>query len=337
MTTITTCYIDVEFEAPAAQVGNYQFTIFWGVQGVVPQYPNQEVINLTPGGAHVWTVEVPCPVNCDPVIYEGYIDGCEANDVPFTIFVSDGQNTPPGEEDCYKATWECVSSPLDEVVVDSAGAGYTINDVITISGGGGSGATAEIAVVNGTGGLNDITLLTSGSGYTSLPTITVSSTTGVNGTLVGLLSPCPTLEKGFCGTNTDPTESINVILQHGTQFSECTTVANYNAKKAALTPAEVERFGLTNATGLQPINCFCEICKRATVQSDFNAKDTVIAFNACTNSVVDPSLPAGSLIFATLLSGQTLVLPCQVADCDTITDMSQQVPAMVVSGSIDCS
>ena len=336
MSITTTCYIDVEFNAPPAQVGNFQFTVFWGVQGVVPQYPNSEVINVPSGGAHVWTVEVPCPINCDPVIYEGYIDGCEANDVPFTIFVTDGQDTPPGEEDCYKATWECVSSPLDNLVVASAGAGYTVNDVITISGGGGSGATAEIAVVTLAGGLNVINLLTPGSGYTSLPTITVSSTTGTNGTLVTSLAPCPTLDKGFCGTNTDPAQPIAVTLQHGTQFSECTTIADYNIKKDALTPAEIERFGLTNKTGLQPINCFCEPCKRATVTSDINAKDTVIAFNACANSAVDPLIPAGSLIFITLLSGQVLSTPCQVADCDTITDIAQEVPAMVVSNCINC-
>lgn len=56
--------------------------------------------------------------------------------------------------------------------VNLGGTGYTVAPAVTISGGGGSGATAQ-ANISG-GAVTGITVLTPGSGYSSAPTVTVA-------------------------------------------------------------------------------------------------------------------------------------------------------------------
>jgi hypothetical protein len=57
--------------------------------------------------------------------------------------------------------------------VTSGGSGYTSPPVVTILGGGGSGATATATVSNGV--VTGITIVSAGGGYTSTPTITIAN------------------------------------------------------------------------------------------------------------------------------------------------------------------
>jgi hypothetical protein len=58
-----------------------------------------------------------------------------------------------------------------------AGHGYTAAPTVTISGGGGSGATATAAITSGA--VSSYTVTAAGSGYTSVPTVVVSPPAGV--------------------------------------------------------------------------------------------------------------------------------------------------------------
>ncbi len=65
---------------------------------------------------------------------------------------------------------------IETIRIDNPGAGYTKEPTVTITGGGGSGATASVLVDNfGTGAVERIFITNAGSGYTSAPTVTLSA------------------------------------------------------------------------------------------------------------------------------------------------------------------
>lgn len=70
------------------------------------------------------------------------------------------------------ATAVVSSGEVSRVQIDYAGAGYVIPPVVTISGGGGSNATAE-TTLNSDGTIKTIDVTSGGSGYTSAPTVTI--------------------------------------------------------------------------------------------------------------------------------------------------------------------
>ena len=65
---------------------------------------------------------------------------------------------------------------IGSIVVDKPGTGFITAPAITISGGGGTGATATAEVDYETGELSSITVTNPGSGYTSTPTVTINGT-----------------------------------------------------------------------------------------------------------------------------------------------------------------
>ena len=68
---------------------------------------------------------------------------------------------------------------IDSITVTSPGSGYVVGELVAITGGGGSGATAEIAEIHpGTGAVLAITITDAGSGYTSVPTVTIGEISG---------------------------------------------------------------------------------------------------------------------------------------------------------------
>jgi hypothetical protein len=69
-------------------------------------------------------------------------------------------------------TLQIVNGFVVGATVTDGGFGYTIAPAITISGGGGTGATARATVVNGI--VNAITIQNPGSGYTSIPNLTIA-------------------------------------------------------------------------------------------------------------------------------------------------------------------
>jgi len=73
------------------------------------------------------------------------------------------------------------------ISISNAGTAYTSVPTVTISGGGGSGATAK-AFVNPSRVITHIRVTNQGSGYTSVPTVTISGGGGRNGTATAVLS-----------------------------------------------------------------------------------------------------------------------------------------------------
>ncbi|HEX4597004.1 MAG TPA: hypothetical protein VH278_04405, partial [Burkholderiaceae bacterium] len=71
-----------------------------------------------------------------------------------------------------------IGTVVGSVTVVAGGANYTRADSVVISGGGGTGATAQIAGLSATGAITAIRVTNFGSGYTSAPTVTVTSATG---------------------------------------------------------------------------------------------------------------------------------------------------------------
>ena len=73
----------------------------------------------------------------------------------------------------------CTVSPTERCgvngfIVNDAGAGYSSAPRVTLSGGGGSGASASAVIGNGS--IIEIAVTTPGSGYTSAPTVTLTPT-----------------------------------------------------------------------------------------------------------------------------------------------------------------
>jgi hypothetical protein len=90
--------------------------------------------------------------------------------------------------------------------------GYT-NTTLTFTGGGGSGATGKL-VLNGTGGIQSVTVLTGGTGYASLPAITINGV-GIGGllqavTLLGVVTGVTVVSAGY-GYQQTPA-SVNFTL-----------------------------------------------------------------------------------------------------------------------------
>jgi hypothetical protein len=77
---------------------------------------------------------------------------------------------------------------IDSIELSSTGAGYLIEPVVTITGGGGTGATATSAIW-GNGVVKSITVTNPGTGYTSQPTVRI------NGTGTGALAAARLINK----------------------------------------------------------------------------------------------------------------------------------------------
>jgi len=85
---------------------------------------------------------------------------------------------------------------LNKINVTNAGSGYTSDPAITISGGGGSGATAIVERDKNSSNIHRIVVTNPGSGYTSAPTITISGGNGSGATATAEISDGPTWNGG---------------------------------------------------------------------------------------------------------------------------------------------
>lgn len=82
------------------------------------------------------------------------------------------------------------------IAINAAGAGYAVNDIVTVLTGTGTRATATVNTVNGSGAVTALTILTRGS-YTVVPTLTAAATsvlpTGGTGLTVNVTLELDTL------------------------------------------------------------------------------------------------------------------------------------------------
>ena len=94
---------------------------------------------------------------------------------------------------------------VNRITVTNAGANYTSDPTVTITGGGGSGATAKVERDQNDNNVHRIIVTNAGSGYTSAPTVTISNpNTGTNvATATAEISDGPT----WNGGDTDQSKS----------------------------------------------------------------------------------------------------------------------------------
>ncbi len=148
------------------------------------------------------------------------------------------------------ATAQVVNGFVVGATITDAGYGYDSNPVITISGGGGTGAKATATQFNGV--VTSITINNSGSGYTSTPTITIapppfpprkatSTADIVNGFVVGAK-----ITDGGFGYDTAPT----VLLIGGGGSGATATATVVNGMVTAITIIN-SGSGYTSAPSIQ--------------------------------------------------------------------------------------
>ena len=103
--------------------------------------------------------------------------------------------------------------------------GYTVAPNITISSGGGSGATAQ-AVIDGAGVLQKVYLTDPGIGYTSSPTATVVPIgAGTAGNLTVQIGDAPTLSAGFITIPTSSNNHLNGLVSPQADAASQTMIA----------------------------------------------------------------------------------------------------------------
>ncbi|MFC2974710.1 phage tail tube protein [Azotobacter bryophylli] len=84
-------------------------------------------------------------------------------DIAWAVGWSDGKDIAPGL---------VMAGTLAEMTVTDGGSGYTTAPTVTISGGGGTGATAEATLSGGV--VTGIAITNPGSGYTSAPSVAIA-------------------------------------------------------------------------------------------------------------------------------------------------------------------
>ena len=119
-----------------------------------------------------------------------------------------------------------------DIVIESPGTGFLFAPQITISGGGGTGATAY-STINGSGGIDSIIITNPGSGYVTTPTIII------NGTGTGALARA-ILRNVFDGNNI----GHNVVRSTATtiKFDRITYSAATGERLSTVIPAQVNGF-----------------------------------------------------------------------------------------------
>ncbi len=91
-----------------------------------------------------------------------------------------------GFSDGTVAPTVALAGSVELITVGSGGSGYTSAPTVTITGGGGTGATA-VAVLDG-GEVAEINIVNHGSGYTSTPTVTLTGGAGTGATATATVS-----------------------------------------------------------------------------------------------------------------------------------------------------
>ena len=156
---------------------------------------------------------------------------------PIRVTVTDDQLVGDVDDTYPDKHWkDNVGFKITAITVADGGSGYGLDPEITISGGGGTGATAKAVVRAGV--IKRIDVLTSGSGYLSSPTITVANfnADGTTARLYAVLGESLVksthITSKFDRTSrvfTDET-STNTVLQKTATFTGGTGQVNYDLK-----------------------------------------------------------------------------------------------------------
>ena len=156
---------------------------------------------------------------------------------PIRVSVTDNQLVGNVDDTYPDKHWkDNVGFKVTAITVADGGSGYGLDPEITISGGGGTGATAKAVVRAGV--IKRIDVLTSGSGYLSSPTITVANfnADGTTARLYAVLGESLVksthITSKFDRTSrvfTDET-STNTVLQKTATFTGGTGQVNYDLK-----------------------------------------------------------------------------------------------------------
>lgn len=102
------------------------------------------------------------------VFNQQYLTPANVQGTPFPL----GGNYPGAKLQAVAAATE-TGGAVTAVTVETAGYGYTSTPAVTISGGGGTGATAVASIAEGS--VTAISVTAAGTGYTSAPTVTVAA------------------------------------------------------------------------------------------------------------------------------------------------------------------
>ena len=104
---------------------------------------------------------------------------------------------------------------LSSVTINNGGVGFAVNDVLTVSGGDGIGATAKVGVVSDTGAIKKVVITDFGSSYTTAPTISATGPTVVKSGIYNVTSNVATL-KFATPHGLENNDSISVNFTTGT-------------------------------------------------------------------------------------------------------------------------
>lgn len=193
------------------------------------------------------------------------------------------------------------SGQLDRINITNGGTGYVAAPKVTITGGGGTGATATAVVTNGV--VSGINIVNGGSGYSSEPTITISSgsgaavtaTIGGGGSVVSIAvvnsgsgytsTPNITISTPSLPGGTPATASANILNGRVTSITLTNGGSGYTTSPTiTIDPAPV---GGVNATASATFSGFSvQSVTLINPGSGYNAAPTV--------TFSEPSLPTGT-------------------------------------------
>ena len=122
---------------------------------------------------------------------------------------------------------------IQNITIASQGSTYSNSDVIVFSGGGGTGAAANIVTFPSNGSIKDVVITNPGSGYITAPTISITTGTGSAGSLTALnyIAQVKVANSSFAapvGVGAAVTVSDGIVYQKGhfVRVEEQTTIAS---------------------------------------------------------------------------------------------------------------
>lgn len=86
------------------------------------------------------------------------------------VLATNGVDAPQIKKNPLGGLFVSMFGAVTGIFVNAPGAGYVVGDTLTITGGDGSGATAEVISVAGSGEITGVAMTAGGAGYTTVPT-----------------------------------------------------------------------------------------------------------------------------------------------------------------------